>query len=153
MFESQDSTGRTEGLHRHLSEERAKVLNLEGRSRRLNIKLVGILEDEEQGKRTEFVSKLIPKLLGDDNFPKPLIIDYAYRSLQVKPSLGAKPHIIIARVHHFQENKLILWLGWQQAMEYKGQKVLIFSDYTMEVMEQQCTFQDVMQTMREAEVK
>ena len=50
---------------------RAKLCVLEGRSRRLNIKIVGITEGEEKGRPTEFVSNLIPKLLGDDNFTKP----------------------------------------------------------------------------------
>ena len=90
-----------------------------------------ILEDEEQGKPTKFVSKLIPKLLGDDNFPKPLIIDHAHRSLPVKASPGVKPSTIISRVHHLQDKELIL-----RDMESKGQKVFIFPDYTMEVMEQ-----------------
>ena len=41
----------------------AKVNDLEGTSRRNNIKLVGIPEGEEKGTPTEFISALIPKLL------------------------------------------------------------------------------------------
>lgn len=41
-----------------------KVDDLEGRSRRNNIKIIGIPEQEEAGKPTEFVEALIPKLLG-----------------------------------------------------------------------------------------
>ncbi|CAK6966775.1 uncharacterized protein LOC112449922%2C partial [Scomber scombrus] len=60
---------------------RAKVCDLEGCSRRLNIRIVGIKEGEEDGHPTEFVPRLIPELLGRDNFSKPLKIDRAHRSL------------------------------------------------------------------------
>lgn len=41
----------------------AKLLDLEGRSRRNNIRIVGVPEGEEKGRPTEFVSNLIPKQL------------------------------------------------------------------------------------------
>lgn len=47
---------------------KAKLNDLEGRSRRLNVRIVGIKEGEENGRPTEFVSWLIPELLGQDNF-------------------------------------------------------------------------------------
>ncbi|CAM4687837.1 unnamed protein product [Leuciscus chuanchicus] len=50
-----------------------KLNDLEGRSRRLNLKFVGITED------------LITELFGRDNFPKPVKIDRAHRALLPKP--------------------------------------------------------------------
>ena len=41
---------------------RAKVNDLEGRSCRLTVRIVGIKEGEEKGSPTDFVSKLIPEL-------------------------------------------------------------------------------------------
>lgn len=82
---------------------RAKVSDLEGRSRRNNIKIIGIPEGEEKGRPTEFVAALIPKLLGETHFQGPLVIDRAHRTL--KPSDGERPRIIIARVHFFQEKE------------------------------------------------
>lgn len=38
-------------------------------------------------------------------------------------------------------------------MEYKGNKVLIFPDYTNEVMSQRCAFRDVMKALRDVGVK
>lgn len=68
-----------------------KVLDLEARSRRHNIKIVGIPEGEEGGKPTEFVSQLIPKLLREGNFPHPVKVDRAHRSLQLKPPADHAP--------------------------------------------------------------
>lgn len=86
----------------------AKVNDLEGRSRRNNIKIVGIPEREEKGTPTEFISALIPKPLGESHFQKPVIIDCAHRTQQPKPANGARPHTFIARVHHYQEKEMII---------------------------------------------
>lgn len=114
----------------------AKLSDLEGRSRRNNIRILGIPEGEEKGRPTQFVSKLIPKLLGDINFAKPVVIDRAHRIQQPKPPEGSRPRMIIARVHLTQEKEKILWLGRQCLMEYEGNRILIFPDYFAEVLEQ-----------------
>lgn len=140
-------------LTKHNAQLQTKVLDLEARSRRHNIKLVGIPEDEEKGRPTEFVSKLIPKLLGDEHFPHPVMVDRAHRSLQPKPATGTRPRTILARIHHFQQKELILRLGRQQSMEYNGGKVLIFPDYTSEVMAQWRAFKKVLQALRDKGLK
>lgn len=44
------------------------------------------------------------------------------------------PHIILARIHHFQEKELILCRGRLQQLEYKRKRVLIFPDYASKVI-------------------
>lgn len=104
---------------------RAKTNYLEGRSRRSYVKFVGILEGEEKGNPTEFVSTLIPKLLGETHFPKPVIVECTYRSQQPKPAEGdsspaARPRTIITWVHHYQERETIIQLAWQQSLYGKS---------------------------------
>lgn len=48
---------------------KAKVNDLKGRSRRQNIKIVGLPEKIERGSPTAFVSALLPILLGVECFP------------------------------------------------------------------------------------
>lgn len=132
---------------------RAKLSDLEGRSRRNNIRILGVPEGEEKGRPTEFVSNLIPRLLGDDNFTKPVVIDRAHRTLQPKPPEGSRPRMIIARVHLIQEKEKILRLGRQSSMEYEGNRILIFPDYTAEVMEQRRSFREVLRLLREKEIR
>lgn len=126
-----------------------KVDDLEGRSRRNNIKIIGIPEQEEGGNPTEFVEALIPKLLGEDNFRSPVVVDRAHRTLQPRPPAGAKPRAIIARIHFYREKELILRLRRSKELEFKGNKVLIFPDYTPEVMRQRREFNDVLASLRE----
>lgn len=114
---------------------------------------MGIQEGDKEGRSTEFVSKLIPKLLGVEHFLHSVKVDRVHRSLQPKPTIGAKPRTILARIHHFQEKELILCLGRQQSMEYNGCKVLIFLDYTSEVMAQRRAFREVLQALRDEGIK
>lgn len=132
---------------------RAKLSNLEGRSRYNNIRILGIPEGEEKGRPTEFVSNLIPKLLGDDNFAKPVVIDRAHRIQQPKPPEGSRPRMMIARVHLTQDKEKIMRLGRQRSMEYEGNRILIFPDYSAEVMEQRRRFREVLQLLREKEIR
>ncbi len=140
-------------LSKQNSQLRAKVLDLEARSRRHNIKIVGIQEGEEESKPTEFISRLIPQLLGEEHFPHPVKVDRAHRSLQPKPAASEKPCTILARIHHFQEKELILRRGRLQPLEYKGKRVLIFPDYTSEVMSQRNAFRDVKQSLCKKGIK
>lgn len=54
---------------------KAKVNELQGRSPRLNIRIVGIKEGAGGPRPSKFVSCLIPRLLGQSNFSKPVKID------------------------------------------------------------------------------
>lgn len=89
----------------------AKLSDLVGRSRCNNIRIPGVPEGEEKGRSTEFVSNLIPKLLGDDNFTKLVVIDRAPCTQQPKPPEGSRPRMIIAQVHLTQEKEKILRSG------------------------------------------
>nr|WPK86705.1 NLRC3-like protein 46 [Sebastes schlegelii] len=130
-----------------------KIDDIEGRSRRNNIKIVGIPEDEEKGRTTEFIAGLIPKLLGVSSFAKPVIVDRAHRIPVPKPTDVKRPRSIIARIHFYQEKELILRLSRQQQMIYSGQRIYVYPDYTAEVMAQRRGFREVTQALREREVK
>ncbi|CAL1608047.1 unnamed protein product [Knipowitschia caucasica] len=64
---------------------KAKVLDLEGRSRRNNIRIVGLPEDVEGSKPTAFFSQLLFEVLGADTLPSPPRLDRAHRTLAAKP--------------------------------------------------------------------
>lgn len=127
-----------------------KINDLEGRSRHNNIRIIGIQEGSEKGRPTEFVADLIKQLFAD--FSDPPVIDRAHRVPQPKPPEGAKSRAIIARIHYFQDKERILRLRQGRQLEYQGCKVLIFPDYTAEVIEQRRSFSEVMRSLRELKV-
>lgn len=63
-------------LTKHADQLQAEVLDLEARSSRHNIRIVGIGEGAEEGSPTGFVSRLFPELLGKDHFPHPVKIGF-----------------------------------------------------------------------------
>ena len=127
--------------------------DLEGRSRHNNIKIIGIPEQEEGGKPTEFIEALIPKLFSKDSFQSPVVIDQAHRTLRPPPTAGAKAHAIITRIDFYREKELILHLWRERQLEYKGNKVLIFPDYTPEVMRQRREFTEAQRMLRGLKVE
>lgn len=147
----EELVAKCEDLAGHANQLQAKLLDLEARSRRHNIKIIGVEEDSEQGWPTDFVSRL--DLLGKQHFPVLVKVDRAHCSLMPKPAAGAKPRTIMARIHYFQVKELILLFSRTQPMEYKGNKVLIFPDYTNEVMTKHRAFRDVMQALKNGGIK
>lgn len=122
----------------------AKLNDLEGRSRRLNIRIIGIEEGEEGARPTEFISKLIPELLGQDNFSKRVKVDRAHRSLKEKPKPNERPRPFIAKLHNESDVRDILRLCREKGtLKYNDEKVSIFPDYTAEVVNQRKAFKNV----------
>lgn len=133
---------------------KAKLNDLEGRSRRLNIRVVGIKEGEEKGNPTDFVTRLLPELLGPNNFTKPIKIDRAHRSLRPKPPDHERPRVIIAKIHHDRDLANIFKLSRQQApLHYHGGRVFIFPDYMAEVSSQRQAFNNVKKKLTDSGAK
>lgn len=131
-------------------ELRHKVIDLEARSRRQNIKIVGLPEKVENGRPTEFLIKFNPDLLGASNFSKPLEVDRIHR-LGRKLGEDVRPRVMIARIHHFQMKEKILQLARQQfLLRYEGRPIHIFPDLPAEIMKQRQAFNDVRKQLRSA---
>uniref|UniRef100_A0A3Q0SYH9 L1 transposable element RRM domain-containing protein n=1 Tax=Amphilophus citrinellus TaxID=61819 RepID=A0A3Q0SYH9_AMPCI len=133
---------------------KVKLNDLEGRSRRCNIRVLGIKEGEEQGRPTDFITRLIPEVLGKDNFAKPVKIDRAHRSLRPKPQPDERPRAIIARIHNARDVANILRLSrLHSPLMYNGARVSIFPDYTAEVVSQRMAYNNVRKKLTEAGAK
>lgn len=123
-----------------------KTADLESRSRRNNIRIIGLPESIEGPRPTEFFSNLLVELLGDEVLHSPPELDRAHRSLVAKPRPGAKPRPVIIRLHRYQTKELIIREARKKrgSLQYQGAAVQIFEDYTPEVMEQRLKYRDIM---------
>lgn len=128
-----------------------KCNDLESRSRRNNIRLIGVAEKEENGRPTEFIAKLLPKLLGPENFSKPIQIDRAHRALR-RPS-DDRPRAFVIRIHHYQTKELIMKLAREKSLEYNGRRVHIFPDLTSDVLKQRYRFAELKKKCKNFGVK
>lgn len=76
-----------------------KLLDLESRSRRSNIKITGLPEKVKTGNPSQFKAKFLPQLLGFNNFPSGLKVGRAQRiGTQSSP---ARPRTMIAKIITF----------------------------------------------------
>ncbi|CAL9703385.1 unnamed protein product [Knipowitschia caucasica] len=88
---------------------KAKVVDLEGRSRRSNIRIIGLPEDIERATRpTEFFSQLLFDALGTDVLPSPPELDRAHRTLAAKPGPTGRARPVLVCFHNFQTRERVV---------------------------------------------
>ncbi|CAL1589471.1 unnamed protein product [Knipowitschia caucasica] len=124
-----------------------KLSDLEGRSRRQNVRMVGLPESLELGPRpTEFVSQLLVDVFGAQTLSTLPELDRAHRSLLPKPGLNEKPRTIIIRFHRFQTKDLVMREVRRRrgTLEFRGHKLQFYEDYTAEVQKQRVQYRDAM---------
>lgn len=137
----QTTVGKLESAVTSLQE---KCLDLEGRMRRSNIRILNIAEGPGSSSPAS-VSKLLREALHLD---KDLVIDRSHRSLQPKHPSG-KPRAIIAKLHYYQDCADILRKARETGpLQLNGTPILIFPDYPPSVAQARSAFNDVRKLLR-----
>ncbi len=121
-------------MKKELSLLRERSEDLEARSRCSNLRITGIKEGREHGKRiTEFVAGLLKDAL---NLEKTPLLDRAHRTLRSKPTDDSEPpRTFVVRCHYFSEKEDIL----KKAIEMKiittsdGDRIRVLPDFTQAV--------------------
>lgn len=123
-----------------------KVVDLESRSRRNNIRIVGLPESLEGPRPSVFSAQALVDILGEDILPSPPEIDRAHRALTSKPAAGKKPRPVIIRLHRYLQKELIIREARAKRgkLIYKGSPVAIYEDYAPEVVSQRTKYRSVM---------
>lgn len=130
--------------------QRKKVLDLESRSRRQNIRITGIPEGAEKGNPSEFVSALIPTLFGSDQFPDKVLVDIAHR-IGPRPAQAGSPCSLIAKLHYMHTRVRVTKLATQKSpLHCEGVRVSIFPDLPTEVFLERKKYGGVRQRCRTA---
>lgn len=124
---------------------KAKLSELEGRSRRGNVRLIGILENVEGPQPTKFFSQLLQDVFGRDIFPSPPELDRAHRSMAPKPSPGGRPRPVIVCFHRYQLKELVIREARKRGtLMYQATPFRIYEDYTPEVVGERRKYTAVM---------
>ncbi|KAI4886249.1 hypothetical protein NFI96_009875 [Prochilodus magdalenae] len=132
------------GLKAELAEIREKCVDMEGRMRRCNIRILGVAETRGSGS-TASVTKLLREVLQLD---KDVLVDRSHRSTAPKRSDG-KPRPIIAKLHYYQDCVEVLTRARAHApLRFNGENIAIFPDYTASVAKARASFTEVRQMLR-----
>ncbi|KAL2095569.1 hypothetical protein ACEWY4_007717 [Coilia grayii] len=111
------------------------------RSRRNNLRIIGIAEGVEGKTPTAFISNLLKDLFDLDGPP---LIDRAHRLSQVTPKTGQAPRPFILRVHFFHVKEQILRLAREKGdLTYNDRAIHIFGDLTAGEAKRRAAFNDV----------
>ncbi|KAJ4946589.1 hypothetical protein JOQ06_024253 [Pogonophryne albipinna] len=132
----------------------SKVDDLENRSRRSNLRFIGIQESAEGSDIIGFMSRLIPQLLGPDAFPTLPIIERAHRSPTARQNSRASPRAIMIELLNFQDKVKILRLAREKkSLDYNGKHISIYPDFSPELTRRRRSFDPVKRKLRELNLK
>lgn len=127
------------GLQTELASLKEKNGDMESRMRRCNIRIVAVVEDAGSSS-TSSVSTLLKDVLQLD---KEILVDRSHRDLAPRRSNG-KPQVMITKLHYYQECVNVLRQARERGqLQYKGNPVAIFPDYTASIAKAGSTFNDV----------
>lgn len=143
----------TETLSNDYKKLQEKCMDIENRSRRQNLRIIGIPEGTEAGNPSRFMAEFFSEVLGEDNFDSPIIIDRAHRTLAPKPRRGERPRAMVIRLHYYSDKEKILKLSRNKGrLIYGGSPVHIFPDMSPEVGRLRASFNQVKVKLRNAGV-
>uniref|UniRef100_A0A667XKH9 L1 transposable element RRM domain-containing protein n=1 Tax=Myripristis murdjan TaxID=586833 RepID=A0A667XKH9_9TELE len=131
-----------------------KVDDLENRSRRSNLRFVGVQESAEGSDIIGFMSRLIPQLLGRDAFPTPVIIERAHRSPTSRQSDRPGPRSIMIKLLNFQDKVKILRLAREKInLEFNGKRIFIYPDFSPNLVKRRRSYVPVKRKLRKLNLK
>ncbi|CAL1571318.1 unnamed protein product [Knipowitschia caucasica] len=133
----------------------AKLTDLEGRSRRENIRIHGVVEGAEEGATSviNFVESLLRKGLG---IPPTTAfnIERAHRALGVKPPVGAPPRSFVVKFAGYRIKEDILRRAWQaRGFDFQGKKVFLDNDYAPEIQKRRKEYTAAKAALREKNIR
>lgn len=133
-------------LQAEVSDLQNKCLDMEGRMRRSNIRILNVPEGAGSGS-PPFVTKLLKEVFGMD---KDVMVDRSHRTPQLEKAKG-KPRAIIAKLHYHQDCVEILRRARQAggALKYGELSISIFPDYPPAVARARSAFNEVKQLLKD----
>uniref|UniRef100_H3B7H5 L1 transposable element RRM domain-containing protein n=1 Tax=Latimeria chalumnae TaxID=7897 RepID=H3B7H5_LATCH len=125
----------------------------ENRARRNNLQILGFPEQIEKGKPIQFLQEALPKLLGLADGTQ-LEVERAHHTLAPHPEASQRLCPFIVTFLRFQEKEMIICKAKERgALDWEGNKILIFPDLSKELQEKRRTFLDVKKQLREQGAK
>lgn len=121
---------------------RAAVEDLVSRSKRQNLRIVGLPEGLEGKDPRLFMSGLFREVVGDTLPEAGPELDRAHRSLGPKPRQGSRP--VIVRFHRYIEKERVLrWAKEHRDMVYQGHSIKFYEDFSASVAKRRAAFNAV----------
>lgn len=135
------------------SQTELKLMELEGHSRRQNIRIYGVDEGAEDGSQSaiNFIETLLEKGLG---LPTPPAIERAHRALANKPPLGAPARSFVVKFASYRTKEEILRKAWQvKGFDFNGKRIYLDNDYAPEVQRRRKEYAAAKKVLRDNNIR
>lgn len=127
-----------------------KLDDLENRSRRCNIRIVGLPEGSEGTNPMAFFRTWLPELVKVSFKSGSVKLDRCHRALTRRPLPGQRPRAVIVKLHSYQDKVLIMQAARKaQSLVYNGAPIMIFEDFSIAVVRKRQEFYPVKQQLKE----
>lgn len=127
-----------------------KLDDLENRSRRCNIRIVGLPEGSEGTNPVAFFRTWLPELVKVSFKSGSVKLDRCHRALTCRPLPGQRPRAVIVKLHSYQDKVLIMQAARKaQSLVYNGAPIMIFEDFSIAVVRKRQEFYPVKQQLKE----
>lgn len=141
----------TEMLKLHIEID-AKLTDLEGRSRRENIRIHGVKEGSSRT-MVDFVEELLRQKLELPDSVE-LRVERAHRALAARPPPDTAPRSIVAKFASYRMKEEILKLAWQKrGLEFHGNRINLDHDYAPDVLKQRRRYAEVKAMLKEKKIR
>lgn len=127
----------------------AKVDDLENRSRRSNIRIVGVPEREEGRDPVAFFENWLMDIMGKNILSPFFAIERAHRVPTRSPPPGAPPRPILMKLLHFRDRDAILRAARDKGeISIHGHRVSFYPDFSNDVQKKRMQFLDIKKRLR-----
>ncbi|KAK7884430.1 hypothetical protein WMY93_027553 [Mugilogobius chulae] len=128
-----------------------KIDDLENRSRRCNIRIVGLPEGSEGTNAVSFMTSWLPELVHERFKGGAVKIDRCHRAPAGRPSPpGQRPRPMLVKLHNFQDKVRIMRAARKtQPLIFRGSTISIFGDFSAAVVKKREEFSSTKQRFRE----
>lgn len=129
-----------------------KLMDLESRSRRENVRIYGVPEGSEKDSESmvEFVGTLLKEGLGLEDTEAHLQIERAHRSLGPQPPEDAPPRSIVVRFLSFKLKEAVLRKAWKsKGFVWCEKQVNLDNDYPPAILRKRREYTEVRRALKE----
>lgn len=127
----------------------AKVDDLENRSRRNNIRMVGIPEKVEGANPTEYFEGWLRNTFGKDILSPLFAVERAHRVPMRPLPPGAPPRSVLVKVLHYRDRDIILRKARELSdVRMNGSRIAFYPDFSADLQKRRAQFQDVKRRLR-----
>lgn len=133
----------------------AKLTDLEGRSRRENIRIHGVKEGAEENSSSMVV---YVELLLREGLELPatfeLRVERAHRALMPRPPGEATPRSIVVKMSSYRMKEELLKMAWQKrGFQHLGKRVYLDHDYAPDVLKKRREYAEAKAVLKEKKIR